>query len=94
VAEQSAFLVEIENEFRIENITSYNGCFGITASPMIRARAPAGPASPGPLPVRNAPRRWPPQEWLAERGAPIDDGAIARGIANRMAGGWSASPAA
>src|SRR5216684_9343566 len=31
VAEQYAFLVEIENEFRIENITSHEGCFAFTA---------------------------------------------------------------
>src|SRR6202163_1513297 len=30
-AEQCAFLIEIENEFRIENITSHEGCFAFIA---------------------------------------------------------------
>jgi dihydrofolate synthase/folylpolyglutamate synthase len=82
VAEQGAFLVEIENEFRIENITSHEGCFAFTA---ISTDSGAGIRLTLPLPgrfqIRNALTAVAAARMLAERGAPIDDAAIARGIA-------------
>ena len=82
VAEQSAFLVEIENEFYIENITSHDGCFSFTAiSNDSGARIPLTVPLPGRFQVRNALTALAAARMLAERGAPIDDNAIARGIA-------------
>src|SRR5713226_8655294 len=55
VAEQSAFLVEIENEFRIENITSHDGCFAFTAiSNTSGASIPLAVPLPGRFQIRNA----------------------------------------
>ena len=85
VAEQSAFLVEIENEFRLENITSHNGCFAFTAiSNDSGAGIPLALPLPGRFQVRNALTALAAARMLAERGAPIDDGAIARGIASTV----------
>jgi dihydrofolate synthase/folylpolyglutamate synthase len=82
VAEQSAFLVEIENEFRIEDVTSHDGCFAFTAiSNDSGARIPLDVPLPGRFQVRNALTALAAARMLAERGAPIDDGAISRGIA-------------
>jgi dihydrofolate synthase/folylpolyglutamate synthase len=84
-AEQSAFLAEIENEFRIENITSREGCFAFTA---VSTDSGAGIALTVPLPgrfqIRNALTAVAAARMLAERGAPIDDAAIARGIATTV----------
>jgi len=82
VAERSAFLVEIENEFRIENITSHDGCFAFTAiSNTSGASIPLAVPLPGRFQIRNALTALAAARMLAERGAPIDDEAIARGIA-------------
>ena len=82
VAERSAFLVEIENEFRIENITSHEGCFAFTAiSNTSGASIPLTLPLPGRFQIRNALTALAAARMLAERGAPIDDEAIARGIA-------------
>jgi len=82
VAEQSAFLIEIENEFRIENITSHDGCFAFTAiSNISGASIPLTVPLPGRFQVRNALTALAAARMLAERGAPVDDAAIARGIA-------------
>jgi dihydrofolate synthase/folylpolyglutamate synthase len=82
VAEQSAFLVEIENEFRIENITSQRGCFAFTAvSNTSGVGIPIALPVPGRFQVRNALTALAAARMLAERGAPIDDEAISRGIA-------------
>jgi dihydrofolate synthase / folylpolyglutamate synthase len=82
VAEQSAFLVEIENEFRIENITSRRGCFAFTAvSNTSGVGIPIALPFPGRFQVRNALTALAAARMLAERGAPIDDEAISRGIA-------------
>src|ERR1700686_3879012 len=82
VAEQSAFLVEIENEFRIENITSHNGCFAFTAiSYDSGVRIPIALRLAGRFQVRNALTALAAARMLAERGAPIDEEAIARGFA-------------
>ena len=82
VAEQSAFLVEIENEFYIENITTHEGCFTFTAvSNSSGASILLNVPLPGRFQVRNALTALASARMLAERGAPIDDDAIARGIA-------------
>jgi dihydrofolate synthase/folylpolyglutamate synthase len=82
VAEQYAFLVEIENEFRIENITSDDGRFAFTAiNNDSGASIPLSVPLPGRFQVRNALTALAAARMLAERGAPIDDDAISRGIA-------------
>jgi len=82
VAEQDAFLVEIENEFRIENITSHDGRFSFTAiTNDSGASIPLTVPLPGRFQVRNALTALAAARMLAERGAPIDDDAISRGIA-------------
>jgi dihydrofolate synthase / folylpolyglutamate synthase len=85
VAEQHAFLVEIENEFRIENVTSHEGCFAFTAiSNDSGVSIPLTVPLPGRFQVRNALTALAAARMLAERGAPIDDGAISRGIASTV----------
>ncbi|MGH9678811.1 MAG: bifunctional folylpolyglutamate synthase/dihydrofolate synthase, partial [Candidatus Acidiferrales bacterium] len=81
-AEQSAFLVEIEDAFRIEDVTSRDGCFSFTAiANDTGARIPVALALPGRFQVRNALTAIAAARLLADRGAPIDDEVIARGIA-------------
>ena len=83
VAKQSAFLVEIENAFRIEDVTSDNGRFAFTAvSTDSDARIPVALPLPGRFQIRNALTALAAARMLVERGAPIDDDAIARGIAS------------
>jgi len=83
VARQSAFLVEIENAFRIEDVSSHRGCFSFTAiSTDSEARIPVALQLPGRFQIRNALTAIAAARMLAERGAPIDDDAIARGIAS------------
>jgi dihydrofolate synthase/folylpolyglutamate synthase len=85
VAHQSAFLIEIENAFRIEDVTSQNGCFSFTAiSTDSGARIPVVLQLPGRFQVRNALTAIAAAHLLTERGAPIDDDAIARGIASTV----------
>jgi len=85
VAEQFAFLVEIENEFRIENVTSHDGCFAFTAiSNDSGVSIPLTVPLPGRFQVRNALTALAAARMLAERGAPIDDDAISRGIASTV----------
>ena len=82
VAEQCAFLVEIESEFRIENITSHDGRFAFTViNNDSGASIPLSVPLPGRFQVRNALTALAAARMLAERGAPIDDDAISRGIA-------------
>jgi dihydrofolate synthase/folylpolyglutamate synthase len=82
VAKQSAFLVEIESEFRIENITAHDGCFAFTAvSNTSGASIPLAVPLPGRFQIRNALTALAAARMLAERGAPIDEASIARGIA-------------
>src|SRR6202790_192101 len=72
VAEQDAFLVEIENEFHIENVTSQDGCFAFTAiANDSGARIPLAVPLPGRLQIRNALTALAAARLLAERGAPI-----------------------
>jgi dihydrofolate synthase/folylpolyglutamate synthase len=82
VAHQSAFLAEIENAFTIEDVVARNGCFTFTAvSTDSGARIPVALQLPGRFQVRNALTAIAAAHLLAERGAPIVDGAISRGLA-------------
>ena len=82
VEEQFAFLVEIENEFRIEDVTAPDGCFHFTAiSTDSGARLALEVPLAGRFQIRNALTALAAARWLAERGAPISDAVIARGIA-------------
>jgi dihydrofolate synthase/folylpolyglutamate synthase len=81
-AEQSAFLVEIENEFFLEDVTAKDGCFSFTAINYdSKVRIPIALQLPGRFQVRNALTALAAARLLAERGAPIDDAAITRGFA-------------
>ncbi len=80
---QSAFLVEIENAFRLEDVVSKNGCFFFTAVAIDTGmRIPVALPLPGRFQVRNALTAIAAALMLADRGAPIDKEAIARGIAH------------
>jgi dihydrofolate synthase/folylpolyglutamate synthase len=81
-AEQSAFLVEIENAFCLEDVTAQGGCFSFTAIAYdTDVRIPIALQLPGRFQVRNALTALAAARMLAERGAPIDDAAISRGLA-------------
>jgi dihydrofolate synthase/folylpolyglutamate synthase len=80
--EQSAFLVEIENAYYLEDVSVRDGCFSFTAiSYDSGARVPIALQLPGRFQVRNALTALAAARMLAERGAPIDDIAIERGLA-------------
>jgi dihydrofolate synthase / folylpolyglutamate synthase len=82
VAEQGAFLVEIENQFVLEDVTWRDGCFSFTAiDNNSGARLPVALALAGRFQVRNALTAIAAARMLADRGAPVDDAAISRGIA-------------
>ena len=81
-AEQSAFLVEIENAYFLEDVIAHDGCFSFTAiSYDSGVRIPIALRLPGRFQVRNALTALAAARMLAERGAPIDDEAITRGFA-------------
>jgi dihydrofolate synthase/folylpolyglutamate synthase len=81
-AEQSAFLVEIENAFFLEDVTARDGCFSFTAIAYDSGvRIPIALKLPGRFQVRNALTALAAARMLAERGAPINDEAISRGFA-------------
>src|SRR5271169_3618420 len=81
-AEQSAFLVEIENAFFLEDVAARDGAFSFTAiSYDTGVRIPIALRLAGRFQVRNALTALAATRMLAERGAPIDDEAIARGFA-------------
>src|SRR3984957_4716913 len=81
-AEQSAFLVEIENAFFLEDVTADKGRFSFTAiSYETNVRIPIALQLPGRFQVRNALTALATARMLAERGAPIEDAAISRGFA-------------
>ena len=81
-SEQSAFLVEIENAFYLEDVAARGGCFSFTAIAYdTGVRVPISLQLPGRFQVRNALTALAAARMLAERGAPIDDAAISRGLA-------------
>jgi len=80
-AEQSAFLVEIENAFFLEDVTARDGCFSFTAITYDSGvRIPIALKLPGRFQVRNALTALATARMLAERGAPITDESISRGF--------------
>jgi dihydrofolate synthase/folylpolyglutamate synthase len=80
--EQSAFLVEIENAYYLEDVSVRDGCFSFTAiSYDSGSRVLIALQLPGRFQVRNALTALAVARMLAERGAPIDDAAIERGLA-------------
>ncbi len=82
VAHVGAFLVEIENAFQLEDVTWDDGFFSFTAiATDTGSRLPVAVPLAGRFQVRNALTAIAAARLLAERGAPIDDGAISRGIA-------------
>src|ERR1700688_3257309 len=82
VAQQSAFLVEIENAFFLEDVTARDGAFSFTAITYDSGvRIPIALKLPGRFQVRNALTALAAARMLAERGAPVEDEAIARGFA-------------
>jgi dihydrofolate synthase/folylpolyglutamate synthase len=81
-AEQSAFLVEIENAFFLEDVVAHDGCFSFTAIAYDSGvRIPVALRLPGRFQVRNALTALATARLLAERGAPIEEEAITRGFA-------------
>jgi dihydrofolate synthase/folylpolyglutamate synthase len=81
-AEQSAFLVEIENAFFLEDVVAHDGCFSFTAIAYDSGvRIPVALRLPGRFQVRNALTVLATARLLAERGAPIEEEAITRGFA-------------
>ncbi len=82
VAEQSAFLVEIDQAFRVEHVAVNDGCYAFTA-----VCVGSGEQLPLVLPLagrfqmRNALAAVAAAQLLAERGAPIDRHAMVYGIA-------------
>jgi dihydrofolate synthase / folylpolyglutamate synthase len=80
--EQSALLVEIEDAFHLEDVTSHDGCYAFTAiSAGSGTRINLSLPLPGRFQIRNALTALAAARMLAERGFPIDDDAIARGVA-------------
>jgi dihydrofolate synthase/folylpolyglutamate synthase len=74
--------VEIENAFFLEDVTAHGGAFSFTAiSYDSGVRIPIALRLAGRFQVRNALTALAAARLLAERGAPIDDEAIARGFA-------------
>jgi dihydrofolate synthase/folylpolyglutamate synthase len=81
-AEQSAFLVEIENAYFLEDVVAHDGSFSFTAiSYDSGVRIAIALRLPGRFQVRNALTALAAARMLAERGAPIEDEAITRGFA-------------
>ncbi|HVA93660.1 MAG TPA: folylpolyglutamate synthase/dihydrofolate synthase family protein [Candidatus Dormibacteraeota bacterium] len=82
VAQVGAFLVEIENAFQLENVAWQDGCFSFTAiATDSETRIPIALPLAGRFQVRNALTAIAAARLLAERGAPIEDSDISRGIA-------------
>src|SRR6202795_5231835 len=81
-AEQSAFLVEIENAYFLEDVVARDGAFSFTAITYDSGvRIPIALRLAGRFQVRNALTALAAAQMLAERGAPIEDDAIMRGFA-------------
>lgn len=83
--EQSASLMEIEDAFRLEDLSAENGRFSFTAIDAASgSRLPLTLSLAGRFQVRNALAAVAAARLLATRGAPIGDDAISRGIANTV----------
>ncbi len=83
--EQSAFLVEIENAFHLENIAVHNGCYAFQAvATDYVVSIPITLPLPGRFQIRNALTAIAAARLLAERGVALSDEAISRGIATTV----------
>jgi dihydrofolate synthase/folylpolyglutamate synthase len=83
--EQSAFLLEIERAYRVEDSAVRGDCYSFTAvSSDSGVRIPIALSLPGRFQIRNALTAIAAVRLLADRGAPIDDAAISRGIATTV----------
>jgi dihydrofolate synthase / folylpolyglutamate synthase len=82
-AELDARLVEIDAAYRVSELHAEEGCYrAIVASAHSRRTLPLVLPLPGRFQMRNALAAVAAARLLAERGYPVDDDAIARGIAN------------
>jgi dihydrofolate synthase/folylpolyglutamate synthase len=82
-SEMNARLVEIDRAWRLENVRAADGCYTATASATDGASSLVlEPALPGRFQLRNALTAATAAGLLAERGFPITDKAIERGIAS------------
>jgi dihydrofolate synthase/folylpolyglutamate synthase len=81
-AELGARLVEVDHAWQIESVRASDGCYSATAaSSDFRKRITIEPALPGRFQIRNALAAATAASLLAERGFPVNDEAIVRGIA-------------
>lgn len=81
-AELGARLVEVDHAWQIESVRASDGCYSATAaSSDFRKRITIEPALPGSFQIRNALAAATAASLLAERGFPVNDEAIVRGIA-------------
>jgi dihydrofolate synthase/folylpolyglutamate synthase len=82
-AELDARLVEIDCAYRVSELHAEDGCYRAAVSSANSKRTiPLALPLPGRFQVRNALTAVAAARLLAERGFPVDDDAIARGIAN------------
>jgi len=81
-AEMDARLVEVDAAWRVEDVRSSDSCYRATiSSPHSEKKIVLEPALPGRFQIRNALSAAACARLLAERGFPVPDEAIARGIA-------------
>jgi dihydrofolate synthase / folylpolyglutamate synthase len=81
-AEMDARLVEVDTAWRIEDLHAAHGFYrAVIASPHSQKKIALEPPLAGRFQIRNAMAAVSAARLLAERGFPIDDNAIARGIA-------------
>lgn len=82
-AETDARLVEVDSAWRVEDIHSAGGCYRAVATPMHSAKKyTIAPPLPGRFQIRNALTAVTAALLLADRGIPVPDDAITRGIAS------------
>jgi len=81
-AEQDARVVDVDTTYHVENVREEDGCYRATVSSAHSAHTiEIALPLPGRFQLRNAVAALAAARLLAERGFPIDDAAIARGIA-------------
>jgi len=81
-AEMDARLVEVDAAYRVENWRAESGCYRATVSPARSSRRiELAVPLPGRFQVRNSLAALAAARLLAERGFPVDDATITRGVA-------------
>jgi dihydrofolate synthase/folylpolyglutamate synthase len=81
-AERDARLVEVDAAWRVEEINAAGGCYrAVVSAPHSRRKLALASPLPGRFQIRNALTAATAARLLAERGFPITEEAIARGIA-------------